>query len=180
MRGLVDEARLRRLMRGLGREADRPVRVYFTGGATAVLAGWRGSTIEVDLIFAPELDRIFRALSRLKEELGINVEIVSPAHFLPELPGWEARSLYIGREGQADFFHYDPYAQALSKIERGHRQDRDDVEELIGRGLVESAELLRLFEAIEPDLFRYPAIDPGALRDSVQAVVRRHGAEGRG
>lgn len=180
MRGLVDEARLRRFMRALGAEADAPVRVYFTGGATAVLGGWRGSTIDVDLVFAPELDGIYRALPKLKERLGINVEIASPAHFLPELSGWEARCLHVGREGKADFFHYDPYAQALSKIERGHRQDRGDVEELIGRGLVEPAELLRLFEAIEPELYRFPAVDPRALRDSVEAVVRRHATSGPG
>jgi len=173
MRGLVDEERLRRFMRALGAEADAPVRVYFTGGATAVLHGWRRSTIDVDLVFAPESDRLFRALPRLKEELGINVEIASPAHFLPELPGWEARSPYIGREGQADFFHYDPYAQALAKIERGHRQDRGDVEELIGRGLVELAELLRLFAAIEPRLHRFPAVDAKALRRAVEDIAGR-------
>jgi hypothetical protein len=151
MRGLVDVVRLRRFMRELGAEAERPVRVYFTGGATAVLGGWRGSTID--------------------ERLAINVEIVSPAHFLPELPGWEMRSLFIGREGLADFFHYDPYAQALAKIERGHQQDRGDVEQLIGRGLVEPAELLRLFEAVEPLLYRFPAVDPPALRKAVEMVV---------
>lgn len=173
MRGLVDEDRLRRFMRALGAEADAPVRVYFTGGATAVLSGWRESTIDVDLVFAPESDRIFRALPGLKESLGINVEIASPAHFLPELPGWEGRCLYVGREGQADFFHYDPYAQALSKIERGHRQDRSDVEELIGRGLIDPAELLRLYESIEPRLYRFPAVDAAALRRAVEAVVSR-------
>lgn len=171
MRGLVDVERLRRFMRELGAEAERPVRVYFTGGATAVLGGWRGSTIDVDLVFVPEEDHLFRAIPKLKERLQINVEIVSPAHFLPELPGWEGRCLWIGREGLLDFFHYDPYAQALAKIERGHQQDRGDVQELIGRGLVEPAELLRLFEAIEPRLYRFPAVDPAALRRAVEGVI---------
>lgn len=171
MRGLVDVARLRRFMRELGAEAERPARVYFTGGATAVLGGWRGSTIDVDLVFVPEEDRLFRAIPKLKERLEINVEIASPAHFLPELPGWEGRSLFIGREGPIDFFHYDPYAQALAKIERGHQQDRGDVDELIARGLVEREELLRLFEEIEPRLYRFPAVDPAALRRAVDAVV---------
>lgn len=171
MRGLVDVARLRRFMRALGAEAERPARVYFTGGATAVLGGWRGSTIDVDLVFVPEMDSLFRALPKLKERLEINVEIASPAHFLPELPGWEGRSLFIGREGLIDFFHYDPYAQALAKIERGHQQDRGDVVELIARELVEPEELLRLFEAVEARLYRFPAVDPAALRRAVEAVV---------
>jgi hypothetical protein len=171
MRGLVDVERLRRFIRELGAEAERPARVYFTGGATAVLGGWRRSTIDVDLVFVPEEDRLFRAIPKLKERLEINVEIASPAHFLPELPGWEGRSLFIGREGLIDFFHYDPYAQALAKIERGHQQDRGDVQELIARRLVEPAELLRLFETIEPGLYRFPAVDPAALRRAVVAVV---------
>lgn len=173
MRGLVDVERLRRFMRGLGEAAERPARVYFTGGATAVLGGWRGSTVDVDLVFVPEDDSLFRAIPRLKEQLAINVELVSPAHFLPELPGWEGRSLFIGREGRLDFFHYDPYAQVLAKIERGHRQDRGDVDELIRRGLVDPAELLRLFAAIEARLMRFPAVDPAALRRAVEELVRR-------
>lgn len=177
MRGLVDVERLRRFMRALGAEADRPARVYFTGGATAVLGGWRGSTIDVDLVFVPEADSLFRALPKLKERLQINIEIASPAHFLPELPGWEGRSLFIGREGLIDFLHYDPYAQALAKIERGHQQDRGDVDELIARGLVEPAELLRLFEAIEPRLYRFPAVDPAALRTAVERAVASASAE---
>jgi hypothetical protein len=172
MRGLVDVERLRRFLRGLGEAAERPARVYLTGGATAVLGGWRGSTIDVDLVFVPEDDSLYRAIPQLKEQLGINVEIVSPAHFLPELPGWEGRSLFVGREGRLDFFHYDPYAQALAKIERGHGQDRADVAELIGRGLVAPRELLRLFELIEPRLVRFPAVDPAALRAAVEALVR--------
>lgn len=163
-------------MRALGAETEQALRVYFTGGATAVLCGWRGSTVDVDLVFVPEQDRLFQALPRLKERLEINVEIASPAHFLPELPGWEQRSLFIGREGPIDFFHYDPYGQALAKIERGHRQDGFDVQELIARGLVEPVELLRLFDEIEARLFRFPAVDPAALRKRVEAVVEEHGA----
>lgn len=49
MRPPVDEPRLRQLARELGRIAREPVRVYLTGGSTAVLERWRESTIDVDL-----------------------------------------------------------------------------------------------------------------------------------
>ena len=52
----MDAARLRRFMRELGRAAQRPARVYFTGGATAVLAQWRASTIDIDVKFVPDDD----------------------------------------------------------------------------------------------------------------------------
>jgi hypothetical protein len=31
----------------------------------------------------------------------------APSHFIPELPGWETRSLFIAREGLVSFYHYD-------------------------------------------------------------------------
>ncbi|HEV7514757.1 MAG TPA: DUF6036 family nucleotidyltransferase [Thermoanaerobaculia bacterium] len=171
MRRLVDEARLRRFMAALGDEAEQDVRLYFTGGATAVLLGWRASTVDVDIKLDPEMDRIFRALPRLKEQLEINIELASPDHFIPELPGWQERSLFVAREGRLSFYHYDLYAQALAKIERGHSKDLDDVRQMIGKGLVDPAKLLERFAEIEPRLYRYPAIDAASFRRAVEAVV---------
>jgi len=160
-------------MRAMGRAADRPGRGYLTGGATAVLEGWRRSTIDIDLVFAPETDVLLRAVPALKEELRLNVELVSPAHFIPELPGWEERSAFVAQEGSLAFHHYDFYAQALAKLERGHAQDGEDVKAMIGRGLVERARLRKLFDAIEPSLYRFPAIDPAAFRRAVQDLIDR-------
>jgi hypothetical protein len=68
--------------------------------------------------------------------------------------------------------HFDLYAQALAKIERGHETDRTDVAELIGRGLVDRERLLDYFDTIEPDLYRFPAIDPPSFRRAVEHVSR--------
>jgi hypothetical protein len=171
VRDLVDRARLERFMRSMGRAADRPGRAYLTGGATAVLEGWRVSTIDVDVVFAPDTDALLRAVPALKEELRLNVELVSRAHFIPELPGWEERSAFVGQEGPLAFHHYDFYAQALAKLERGHAQDTEDVGAMIERGLVAPPRLRELFGAIEPSLYRFPAIDPKLFRRSVVALT---------
>jgi hypothetical protein len=171
MRRPVDAERIRALMRALGAEAQSQARVYLTGGATAVLLGWRGSTIDVDLKFEPESDRLLRAIVELKERLEVNVELAAPDQFIPELPGWRDRSLFVVREGCLDFHHYDLYAQALAKIERGHAQDRDDVRNMLQRGLIDPATLLQRFEGIEADLFRFPAIDAAAFRRLVEIVA---------
>ncbi len=157
-------------MRELGWEAEGDVRLYFTGGATAVLLGWRLSTIDVDIKMEPESDRLFRALPRIKDKLEVNIELAAPDQFIPEIPGWKERSPFITREGSLSFYHYDFYAQALSKIQRGHDQDLSDVREMIARGLVEREGLWRRFEQIEPQLYRYPAIDPKAFRRVVEVV----------
>jgi hypothetical protein len=171
MRRPVDAERIRAFMRALGDDAHAPARVYLTGGATAVLLGWRNATIDVDLKFEPESDRLLRAIVELKERLEVNVELAAPDQFIPELSGWRDRSPFVAREGRLDFHHYDLYAQALAKIERGHAQDRDDVRNMIERGLVEPPILLQRFAEIEADLFRFPAIDAAAFRRLVESVI---------
>jgi hypothetical protein len=171
MRPPVNEDRLRELARSLGHVAKGPTRIYLTGGASAVLEGWRSSTVDVDLRFEPDVDEMLRELPMLKERLGVNIELASPPDFIPELPGWRERSPLVFREGNVLVHHFDFYSQALSKIERGFRQDLDDVEKMIESGLVQPARLRELYEAIEPELYRYPAIDPSVFRQKVEATL---------
>ena len=173
MRELATAPRNHESMRQLGAADTLETPVYATGGVTAVLFGWRETTIDVDLNIIPESDEIFRAIPLLKEQLHLNVELASPDLFIPPLPGWETRSPFIVREGRVDWHHYDPYAQALAKIERGHDRDRDDVRELLRRGLIEAAAVRAHFEAIKPALLRYPALDPEAFeRKVVEAMAK--------
>ncbi len=171
MRQLADAERIRRFMRRLGQEAREDAWLYFTGGATAVLEGWRPSTIDVDILIIPESDHLFRALPAIKESLRINIELASPADFIPELPGWRTRSPFIDREGKMSYHHYDLYAQALAKIERGHAQDVEDVREMVRRRLIEPRRAFGYFEEIEPLLYRYPAIDPSSFRKAVTEIL---------
>ncbi|MGH8016858.1 MAG: DUF6036 family nucleotidyltransferase [Opitutaceae bacterium] len=170
MRAEADRARIEQFMRELGMRVRGTGNIYLTGGGTAVLAGWREMTIDVDLKAAPEPPGFFEAIAALKDAVGVNVELASPDDFIPELPGWRERSAFIARHGGLDFHHYDFYAQALAKIERGHARDLADVKSMIERRLIERSELRRLFEIIDPKLIRYPAIEPAAFRAAVLAV----------
>lgn len=118
MRGDTNKDRLRTFMQALGRAAHEPARIYLTGGSTAVLFGWRESTVDIDLRFDPERDELFHLVSSAKDDLDINIELASPPDFIPEVPGWQDRSIFIAREGKLDFYHFDPYSQALAKTER--------------------------------------------------------------
>ncbi len=171
MRPAVDSSRLRVFMRELAALSRAEGRVYITGGASAVLFEWRDSTVDVDVTLIPDSYELLRAIRDLKEQLNINVEFASPADFIPELPGWQDRSPFIVREGKLDFYHYDFYAQCLAKIERRHRKDREDIANMLGNGLVEKSRLLELFERIEPELIRYPAIDAAEFRRAVETTI---------
>ena len=72
----------------------------------------------------------------MKEQLAVNIELACPADFIPELPDWRLRSLFIAKHGLIDFYHYDPYSQALPKLERGHARDLADVEDMLRSGLI--------------------------------------------
>jgi hypothetical protein len=91
--------------------------------------------------FVPDDDALLRAIPALKESLHINVELAAPIDFIPVRDGWEERSPFITREGPLSFHHFDLVAQALAKVERGHVQDREDVLEMLRRGLVDVAGL---------------------------------------
>ena len=163
-------------MRFLGREARGEGRIYLVGGASAVIVGWRDTTIDVDLKLDPEPPGVFEAIARAKDALNMNLELASPEDFIPALPDWRARSVFVARYGRVDFFHYDFYSQALAKIERGHAQDLSDVDAMLCLKLIEPGLALRLFEAIESDLVRYPAIDPVHFRGRVHGTVGEIGS----
>ena len=173
MRQKVTLTRLEEFMKALGSGVTDAARVFLVGGASAVLLGWRDSTIDVDLKLVPENDEILRKLPALKERLQLNIELASPDDFIPELPGWQERSRFIRQEGKLTFLHYDFYAQALAKIERGHETDLRDVRNLIKSDLIDPKRLLELFSQIEDLLHKYPALDAPSFRRAVESIVSR-------
>lgn len=172
MRDAADLNRIAQFMKALGGRVREQARVYLTGGATAVLHGWRSSTIDIDVRFVPEADELFRAVRDLKDELSVNVELASPADFIPVRPDWEDRSPFIRREGQVFFHHFDLIAQVLAKIERDHAQDRVDVQHFLESGLVTRRDLRAYFDAVAPQIYRFPALDEEAFRARVERVTK--------
>jgi len=159
MRQPLDRARLERFLAAVGAAATGPGRIYLTGGATAIAYGWRARTIDVDLRLDPEPPGVFEAIARLKDELDLNVELASPPDFIPEVPGWRERSVFVMQVGPIEVFHYDPISQVLSKLARGYERDLADAEAMVDRGLASRAAVVAAFGAIAPRLVRYPRLD---------------------
>jgi hypothetical protein len=170
VRESADVERIERLARELGRAVAPGTKMYLTGGATAVLEGWRPSTVDVDVRFEPDSDAALRQIADLKERLQVNVELASPLDFLPPLAGWRERSRFRFRAGNLEVFDFDLYSQAMSKLERGFDLDLRDVAEMVDSGQVDPTRLLELFEGIEPELFRFPTVDPVRLRGAVESL----------
>ena len=171
MRRLATADRICAFLARLGGAAREPTTAYLTGGSTAVLLGWRDSTIDIDLKLVPDSGPLLRAVPRLKEELQVNVELASPDLFIPVPPHWEDRSPWETTEGMLTVRHFDLTAQAVAKLERGHGRDLDDVQAMLDRALVTREGLLAFLDAIEDELYRFPAIDPPSFRRAVEAVA---------
>jgi hypothetical protein len=177
MRRKVTPEKLHQFMRELGAAAHGPGKVYFTGGATALLLGFREQTIDIDLRLDPEPAGVFEAIAKLKDRLDVNVELACPADFIPVAPDWRERCPPIAAYGLVEFHHYDFASQVLAKLERGHEQDLNDARLYLERGFVSPANLRDTFQKIEPLLVRYPAIDPQRFRGKVESFLKRYGAD---
>ena len=158
MREDSDVKKIQAVMQEIGKRMNKPVIVYFAGGASAVLLGMRKTTIDVDLRFEPDLSEKFEVIRDLKEVLNANIELASPGDFVPPLPGWKQRSIFIKKFGKVSFYHYDLYSQVMAKVERGWEQDIEDARNFATHS-VDLDELVRLFYQVEKDFIKYPAIN---------------------
>ncbi|MGI8661437.1 MAG: hypothetical protein ACR2LH_10495 [Thermoleophilaceae bacterium] len=169
MRPPVDADAVRALAGELALAARGPTTIYPTGGATAVIEGWRASTVDVDLRLGPESDALLRRVATVKGELGVNIGLVSPPDFVPELPGWRERSPFVLQQGAITVRHFDPYSQALAKIERGFEQDLLDVRAMVDTDLIDPRRAQRLFADVEGCCFATPR---STRRAASQAAAR--------
>jgi hypothetical protein len=174
VRDKLTRERLRDLMKELGRSAPRgrTFRVFFVGGGTAVHAGWRPSTIDADLY--SEDDAVFRDVQGIKDRLQVNIELVRPEDFVPPLAGSDERHVFIEKMGGVSFYHYDPYAQLLSKLVRGFNRDMSDAESFIASGMVDATRFQDLVRAIPDRSYaRYPTLSRRAVLNVVEEFFSR-------
>src|SRR3989454_12814114 len=122
MRRKVTIGTLKQFMQELGAAARSPGKVYLTGGATALLLGFREQTIDIDLKMDPEPEGAFEAIAVLKNQLDVNVELASPDDFIPPSRDWREQSRDIDRIGSGGVFHFAFWAQRPGKFERGPAQ----------------------------------------------------------
>jgi len=165
---------LRDLMKEIARTAPGrgSYRVYFVGGGTAVHAGWRESTIDADL--SADDDAVFRDIQGIKERLQLNIEFARPEDFVPPLIGSDDRHVFIDTIGKVSFYHYDPYAQLLSKVVRGFNRDIQDAENFVRSDMVDPKLFQTLVQRIPMRSFaKYPALSRQAVEEAVHNFLHR-------
>lgn len=172
MREEITRERLVLLMKELARTAPRgrTYRVYLVGGGTAVHLGWRRSSIDVDL-FSDQPD-VFRDIQTIKERLDMNIEFARPEDFVPPLPGSPDRHVFVETIGPISFYHYDPYAQLLSKVVRGFQRDLEDARYFVSRGMVDPERFRSLVAAIPDSAYaKYPSLSRRGVDRAVELFL---------
>ncbi len=172
MRDRLTRDSLHGLMRELAGSAGKEGHydVYLVGGGTAVLNGWRESSVDADLYCAR--DDIFRDVEAIKERLRLNIELVRPEDFIPPLEGSGDRHVFIETVGRVSYYHYDPYAQLFSKVVRGFDRDMADARAFVSSGMVDVEQFRRLVWAIPDSAWsKYPRYSPGAVREAVDQFL---------
>lgn len=160
-----------------GQFSQQPGRLYLAGGAELVHGGLRGegaTTVDIDLRLDIGDESAAETLIRqLMRQLGINVELASPADFIPLPADWQTRSPFVGRYGNTDVYYFDYYALALSKIARGTSRDVSDVVLLAQNGLIQREDLEAAYQQILPQLGhgRFFNLDPAKFADQYAATL---------
>lgn len=168
---------IERFLQQFGRLSQQSGRLYLAGGAELVHGGLRGegaTTVDIDLRLDVGDESAAETLIRqLMRQLGVNVELASPADFIPLPADWEARSPFVGRYGNTDVFYFDYYTLALSKIARGTSRDLSDVALLAQNGLIQRDELETAYQQILPQLGhgRFFNLDPAKFAEQYAATV---------
>ena len=174
MRRDLTEKRMRDLMQELADSCPprNRYRVYIVGGGTAVLFGWRSSTLDADLY--SDQQEVFRNIQQIKKRLNLNIKFVRPEDFVPPLEGSDRRHLFVEIVRNVSFFHYDPCAQLFSKIVRGFRQDLEDARKFLSSGLVDPVRFRSLVEGIPETAYaRYPALSRPAVMKAVDDFLSK-------
>ena len=160
------------VLEAIGSGATSAGVVLVCGGTSAVIEGWRQGTVDIDLGYLTEPGNFFQTLSTIISSKDVSVDMVTPASFVPTLPGAASRHELIARYGQVEFRHFDFYTQALAKLQRGRARDMADVLAMIEAGKITPHQLLNHFVEVEGELIRYPAVDADRLRHLVEQLDR--------
>jgi hypothetical protein len=123
------------------------------GGSALCLLGSTRQTLDID--FTTELEsepsqHLESVIRQLAQEMNLDVEPVPIAEFVPLPQNALKRRRFIGRFDHLDFFVYDLYTIALSKISRGFESDFEDVLFLLRKNFINLPELEGYFQEILP------------------------------
>lgn len=169
MAGLAEETILAFLVE-LGRRYPRSSELLLLGGSALCLLGSSRPTLDIDYV-GDDLSKteLQQTIDQVAKEMGIEVEAVPIAGFVPLPEDNVERRVPVGQFDAIEVFVLDPYTIALSKIDRGFDTDIEDVIFLIRREFVQLEKLESLVRIAIKRAGEF-SLSPSEMRNHLQAV----------
>ncbi|HUF72601.1 MAG TPA: hypothetical protein VMR74_06865 [Gammaproteobacteria bacterium] len=81
--------------------------------------------------------------------------------------------VFVETVDRLSFYHYDPYAQLLSKVVRDFARDLADARAFIASGMVDPERFRQRVAAVSESVYsKYPRLSSAAVRAAVDDPVR--------
>ena len=143
----MDNPEIRNILRSLGERVPSGSKLVLVGGSALALLGSPRPTIDIDFVGDDiHPSELHQTIMQVGKELKLYFEPVPIEHFVPLPKGSEERNIHIGQFGNLDVSVADPYAIALSKVDRGFDTDLDDIVFLVQQNYVILDELKRIMQ----------------------------------
>ena len=135
----------------VGRRHQKAADLYLIGGSALCLLDNPRPTLDIDYVGNDlQKDELQHVIDEVAHEMRLEVDAVPIGGFVPLASEAEERRVFIGQFSSLQVYIFDPYAIALSKVDRGFDTDVEDILFLIRRGDVDFLELEKLvFMALE-------------------------------
>lgn len=156
----------------LGRRYTSPALLYLVGGGALLLLDNPRRTLDIDYVGHDmpirwtELQRVIDALAI---EMGLKIEAVPLDEMIPLTVDSAQRHLSLGAYGSVQVYIFDPYAIALSKLDRGNEPDLQDIVFLIRRNLINPDALKQVLQEAIPHANEYD-LNPKQMQKNLDAV----------
>lgn len=171
----MDEREIIAFLQRLSERVAKPSKIYVLGGSALILLGGSRPTIDIDFVGDDlNISEFQRTIHLLADEMSIEVEPVSINQFIPMPKGSEERNIRIGQFGNLEVYVLDPYAIAISKLDRGFDSDIEDIVFLIQNGFVEYEHLKSMMETALQQSRKFD-LNPASMSKSLKAVLKRLG-----
>jgi hypothetical protein len=150
-----------------------PARLYLLGGSALLLLGNPRPTLDLDYL-GEDINKTSwqNDLDKLGREMHINLDPVPLHRFIPIPVGATDRHIFYQLFGLLEVYIFDPYAIAISKIERGFDTDISDVVFLIQAGQVELNQLEEMLSNALKQSSEYD-MDEKAARQHFELVRKK-------
>ena len=153
---IVDNSELHSILKMGGERVPPASQLILLGGSALILLGSPRPTMDIDF-FGDDIhpSELHRQILSIAKELKVNIEAVPLDRFVPLPEGNEDRKIAIGQYGNLNVYVADPYSIALSKVDRGLKEDFDDLVFLIERHYVSLEKLDSIIQNALPKAGKY-------------------------